>query len=79
MTLGIMILSTSLLHIMLSSLFLELDLGKSELAYGFRNIFFSRNGWVGVLAGWKQDPNILVNLPATKALCNLDQEFGVHR
>lgn len=41
------------------------------------NLF--RNGWVGVLAGWKQDPNILVNLPATKALCNMDQEFGVHR
>ena len=38
-----------------------------------------RNGWVGILAGWKQDPNILVNLPATKALCNLDQEFGIHR
>jgi len=38
-----------------------------------------RNGWVGILARWKQDPNLLVNLPATKALCNLDQQFGVHR
>ena len=38
-----------------------------------------RNGWVGVLAAWKQDPNLLVSLPATKALCNLDQEFGVHK
>ncbi|XP_023343627.1 protein SERAC1, partial [Eurytemora carolleeae] len=41
------------------------------------NLF--RNGWVGVLAAWKQDPNLLVSLPATKALCNLDQEFGVHK
>jgi pimeloyl-ACP methyl ester carboxylesterase len=41
------------------------------------NLF--RNGWVGRLAAWKQDPNLLVNLPATKALCNLDQEYGVHR
>lgn len=38
-----------------------------------------RNGWVGILAGWKQDPNLLVSLPATKALCNLDQHFGVHK
>jgi len=36
-------------------------------------------GWVGLLAEWKQDPNILVSLPATKALCNLDQEFGGHK
>jgi len=38
-----------------------------------------RNGWVGILARWKQDANLLISLPATKALCNLDQEFGVHR
>ncbi len=30
-------------------------------------------GWVGVLARWKRDPNLLVTLPATKALCNMDQ------
>merc|ERR1719383_934378 len=41
------------------------------------NLF--RNGWVGILATWKQDPNLLISLPATKALCNLDQEYGVHR
>lgn len=39
-----------------------------------RAIFAS--GWVGILAKWKNDPNLLVTLPATKALCNLDQEFG---
>lgn len=41
--------------------------------------FLFRTGWVGVLAKWKQDPNLLISLPATKALCNLDQEFGVHK
>ena len=35
-----------------------------------------RSGWVGILAAWKQDPNLLVTLPATKALCNLDQKYG---
>jgi len=35
-------------------------------------------GWVGILASWKQDPNLLVSLPATKALSNMDQEFGQH-
>jgi len=34
------------------------------------------SGWVGILASWKQDPNLLINLPATKALSNMDQEFG---
>ena len=33
------------------------------------------SGWVGILARWKQSPNLLVTLPATKALCNLDQVF----
>ena len=28
------------------------------------------------MAQWIRDPNLLVNLPATKALGNLDQEFG---
>jgi len=41
------------------------------------NLF--RNGWVGILARWKQDPNLLVSMPATKALCNLDQQFGLHK
>jgi len=36
-------------------------------------------GWVGVLAEWKQSPNLLISLPATKALCNLDQEYGGHK
>ena len=31
------------------------------------------SGWVGILAQWKQSPNLLVTLPAIKALCNLDQ------
>jgi len=35
-----------------------------------------KSGWVGMLASWKQNPNLLVSLPATKALCNMDQEFG---
>ena len=38
-----------------------------------------QSGWVGILARWKQDENLLVSLPATKALCNLDQEFGGHK
>jgi len=38
-----------------------------------------RSGWVGILASWKQNPNLLVSLPATKALCNMDQEYGGHR
>jgi hypothetical protein len=36
-----------------------------------KSIFSS--GWVGILAQWKQSPNLLITLPATKALCNLDQ------
>ena len=36
-----------------------------------RSIF--QSGFIGILAGWKQDPNLLVTLPATKALKNLDQ------
>ncbi len=39
-----------------------------------KDIFTS--GFVGILAQWKSDPNLLVTLPATKALCNMDQEFG---
>jgi len=38
-----------------------------------------QSGWVGLLAEWKQHPSLLVSLPATKALCNLDQEFGGHK
>jgi hypothetical protein len=36
-----------------------------------KKIFSS--GWVGILCEWKQSQNLLVTLPATKALCNLDQ------
>ena len=32
-----------------------------------------------MLAQWKQNPNLLVSLPATKALCNMDQEYGGHK
>jgi len=35
-----------------------------------------KSGWVGILASWKQNTNLLVSLPATKALSNMDQEFG---
>ena len=38
-----------------------------------------QSGWVGLLAKWKQHPNLLISLPATKALCNLDQEYGGHK
>ena len=43
------------------------------------SLYYVRSRWVGVLARWKQSPNLLVSLPATKALCNMDQEFGQHR
>ena len=33
---------------------------------------------MGILAAWKQHANLLVSLPATKALSNMDQEFGQH-
>ena len=33
-------------------------------------------GFVGILAQWKDDPNLLVTLPATRALANLDCRFG---
>lgn len=38
-----------------------------------------QSGWVGLLATWKQHENLLISLPATKALCNLDQEYGGHK
>lgn len=34
------------------------------------------SGWVGMLAKWTRDSNILVSLPASKALSNLDQAYG---
>ena len=34
------------------------------------------SGWVGELAKWNRDPNLLLSLPAAKALGNLDQKFG---
>ena len=34
------------------------------------------SGWIGVLAKWSRDKNILINLPALKALANLDQKFA---
>ena len=33
-------------------------------------------GFVGILSGWKNDPNLLVTLPATRALANLDCQYG---
>ncbi|CAB4057163.1 SERAC1 [Lepeophtheirus salmonis] len=44
----------------------------------FHKILFT-SGWVGILAKWKQDPNLLINLPATKALCNMDQKYLKHK
>ena len=35
-----------------------------------------KSGWVGILAKWTRDTNLLVRLPASKALCNLDQKYG---
>jgi len=37
-----------------------------------------KSGWVSTLASWKASPNLLVSLPATKALANMDVEYGVH-
>jgi len=37
-----------------------------------------KSGWVRTLATWKVSPNLLVSLPATKALANMDVEYGVH-
>ena len=34
------------------------------------------SGWIGQLSDWTRDPNLLISLPATKALANLDQEYG---
>ena len=34
------------------------------------------SGWVGLLAEWNRDSNLLVSLPASKALSNLDQKYG---
>ena len=34
------------------------------------------SGWVRILAKWSRDPNIVVNLPAIKALANLDQYYA---
>eukprot|EP00091_Calanus_sinicus_P010699 TRINITY_DN24681_c0_g1_i1.p2 TRINITY_DN24681_c0_g1~~TRINITY_DN24681_c0_g1_i1.p2 ORF type:complete len:124 (+),score=32.20 TRINITY_DN24681_c0_g1_i1:293-664(+) len=31
-----------------------------------------------MLASWKRSPNLLVSLPAIKALANMDAEYGVH-
>ena len=33
-------------------------------------------GFIGILSQWKNDPNLLVTLPATRALANLDCRFG---
>jgi len=37
-----------------------------------------KSGWVSTMASWKSSPNLLVSLPATKALANMDVEYGVH-
>jgi len=37
-----------------------------------------KSGWVGLLASWKQSPNLVVSLPAIKALSNMDQQFSRH-
>ena len=33
-------------------------------------------GFVGILSQWKNDENLLVTLPATRALANMDSRFG---
>jgi len=35
-----------------------------------------RSGFVSILSQWRQDPNLLVTLPASRALANLDQDFA---
>merc|ERR1711962_528767 len=37
-----------------------------------------QSGWVEILAAWKHHPNLLKSLPATKALSNMDSEYGQH-
>jgi hypothetical protein len=34
------------------------------------------SGWVGILAEWARNSNLLISLPASKALSNLDQKYG---
>ena len=35
-----------------------------------------QSGFVGILSDWKQNPNLLITLPASRALANLDQDFS---
>lgn len=35
-------------------------------------------GWIGLLSEWKKSPFINVNLPAAKALANLDKDDIAH-
>jgi len=37
-----------------------------------------KSGWVATLASWRASPNLLVSLPANKALANMDVDYGVH-
>lgn len=37
-----------------------------------------KSGWVGLLASWKQSSNLVISLPAIKALSNMDQQFSKH-
>jgi len=37
-----------------------------------------KSGWVGTLARWKASNNLLISLPAIKALANMDVEYGEH-
>ncbi|KFM68708.1 Protein SERAC1, partial [Stegodyphus mimosarum] len=39
---------------------------------------FSVTGWIGILASWKISPYVEVNLPAAKALANLDKDDFHH-
>jgi len=61
-------------HLRLKSLIGKILANMSLFTETHHSIFAS--GWVGVLAQWNRDPNLLVSLPAAKALGNLDQNFA---
>ena len=61
-------------HLRLRSLIGKVIANISLFPETHKTIFAS--GWVGVLAQWHRDANLLISLPASKALSNLDQKYG---
>jgi len=61
-------------HLRLRSLIGKVIANISLFPETHQTIFAS--GWVRVLAEWNRDQNLLVSLPASKALSNLDQKYG---